>query len=657
MADFAIDKYNVHDFPIGNKTEGKTQTICVFCSSTRKKKKEKCVSIDLDTGKFNCSHCGEKGNLHTYVPIDGEGKPSIKREYSKPIIPEKQNVTKLDDGVVDWFSKRGITQDTLMEFGIMNAVEWMPQINGKAKCILFPYYENGEIVNIKYRTKEKHFKMSKGAKLIPFNLDKALEENPKQLVWVEGECDAMAVYQSGIKNVVSVPNGATISPKEVEEFKETGDIKEPSNINFEWLDNVYDKIKDVEEHIIAGDNDAAGYKLKKELKRRLGSEICKDVYWGKYKDANQAMVEDFNPNFVVNAIKSAKQSRVEGITFVDDLQEDMLRTFNNGKVRGSTTHVKTLDQIWKWRIGDTNLFTGYNNEGKGTLLRGMCMYKAVYDDWKFGVFSPEDLPESDFYDDLISAYIGKPTEQWFKNRMTESEYIKGMKFVGEHFFLINDENPTIDNLIPKVKYLVKAKGITWWIIDNLISMERDGNIREDLFAGRLVRKMKKLCVQTGTGMHLVAHQQTPEKNKDGQYPKPHLYAIKGGGSFADTIDHSTGMWKPNRATDSSDPNGIFYSDKLRKKRLMDADTGEVHWTYNLIKNRFDWAGCGDPLDKNNVVQATMDIPDQKDWKDEIEERDGIKVQGEFYKGTKESLDYVDIDIPPPFDDMEDDLPF
>jgi hypothetical protein len=35
------------------------------CSADRKKKTDKCVSLHWDTG-FNCNHCGEKGQLHTF---------------------------------------------------------------------------------------------------------------------------------------------------------------------------------------------------------------------------------------------------------------------------------------------------------------------------------------------------------------------------------------------------------------------------------------------------------------------------------------------------------------------------------------------------------------------------------------------------------------
>ena len=49
---FFIDKYNQYGFKDRAKTD-----ICPFCSADRKKKNDKCVSLDWEKGFFNCFHC------------------------------------------------------------------------------------------------------------------------------------------------------------------------------------------------------------------------------------------------------------------------------------------------------------------------------------------------------------------------------------------------------------------------------------------------------------------------------------------------------------------------------------------------------------------------------------------------------------------------
>ena len=46
----------------------------------RKKKTDKCVSVFWDSGIYNCHHCGEYGQLHTYKKTSD----NFVKVYSKP---------------------------------------------------------------------------------------------------------------------------------------------------------------------------------------------------------------------------------------------------------------------------------------------------------------------------------------------------------------------------------------------------------------------------------------------------------------------------------------------------------------------------------------------------------------------------------------------
>ncbi len=50
----------------------------------------------------------------------------------------------------------------------------------------------------------------------------------------------------------------------------------------------------------------------------------------------------------------------------EDVIEEMLYDLENGKEKGSTTHIPDIDKCWKWRAGEVNLWSGYANEGKAT---------------------------------------------------------------------------------------------------------------------------------------------------------------------------------------------------------------------------------------------------------------------------------------------------
>ena len=70
---------------------------------------------------------------------------------------------------------------------------------------------------------------------------------------MEGEIDALSLYEAGVYSVVSVPNGAS-----------------KGNQKMEYLDNCWELFEDKEKIVLFTDNDEAGYSLRDELGRRFG---------------------------------------------------------------------------------------------------------------------------------------------------------------------------------------------------------------------------------------------------------------------------------------------------------------------------------------------------------------------------------------------------
>lgn len=67
--------------------------------------------------------------------------------------------------------RRGIPMDVLTRMKIEERLEFLPQTGKEEACICFPYLEDGVMKNMKFRDAAKHFKMVKGAELIPWNID------------------------------------------------------------------------------------------------------------------------------------------------------------------------------------------------------------------------------------------------------------------------------------------------------------------------------------------------------------------------------------------------------------------------------------------------------------------------------------------------------
>lgn len=141
--------------------------------------------------------------------------------------------------------RRGIPMDVLTRMKIEERLEFLPQTGKEEACICFPYLEDGVMKNMKFRDAAKHFKMVKGAELIPWNID-AIKGKEKCYI-TEGEIDALSLIAAGLEEVVSVPNGA-------------------GGANLQWLDRfVESHFDDKAEIILAMDTDRRGVELRDEL--------------------------------------------------------------------------------------------------------------------------------------------------------------------------------------------------------------------------------------------------------------------------------------------------------------------------------------------------------------------------------------------------------
>lgn len=541
--------------PKGSRVEQKVK--CPNCFDIGKTNiNDTCLSINLDSGLYNCHKCSWKGCVK---PID------FKPMYIKP---NKTNFTKLSSEALKLFTDRGITQSVVINNKIVMSKD--------GSSIIFPYIVNNELINYKQRfINKKDFRQGKDAKAVMFNYDRCL--NQKEIIVCEGEFDAMAFEVAGFTNATSVNQGApNANDKNVDK-------------KLECITNCYELFENAEKIYIAVDNDENGRRLKDELIRRFGAEKCLVTDFKECKDANDYLIK-YNALELRKTITEAIEVPIDGVYNLNDVKLSMLDTFRNGKKRGTTTYWKEIDPAWTWRTGEVNIWTGYQNEGKSLFLESLCVLKAFYDGDSFAVFSPENTPVNDFYDNLIEIYIGKSADPIYKaNQMEEEVYLEAMDFISSKFFVIYPERDFgLKTIFEKAKYLIKKKGIRHLIIDpyNTIEHQLKSGEREDLYISRFMSELKRFAIEFDISIHLVAHQLTPQKDAKGRYLRPDTNRIKGGGTFADKADNVLIVWRPERALDFSSTEVMFGSQKIKKQKLVGYPQDIININFNRKSNRY-----------------------------------------------------------------------
>jgi twinkle protein len=155
--DFKID--------LGGRSGVEVATTCPQCSHTRKKSKARCLSVNADEGVWCCHHCDWRGSLKA-------GEESKSRPPKRIVKPHFERPATVSPAVRDWFAQRGISEDIVARHCITLQTAYLPQLEEEAPCLVFPYFRDGQAINLKFRSLEgKSFRQVKDAEKILYGLD------------------------------------------------------------------------------------------------------------------------------------------------------------------------------------------------------------------------------------------------------------------------------------------------------------------------------------------------------------------------------------------------------------------------------------------------------------------------------------------------------
>lgn len=524
---------------------------CPQCSHLRHNKTDKPLSVHYDNGElfYRCHHCTWKGKL------EGTGTGwSGPKVYRRPEYKAETPTEKL----IDWFSKRGIPKNVI-ERNRITAVERMGQ-----RVMAFPYYREGELINVKYRSADKQFSMETNCELTLYGMDDIAGDT---LIFVEGEIDKLSVEVAGFANCVSVPNGAGTNLNLLEAAER-------------WLD----PIKKI---IWAGDSDEAGRRLEAEAIRRLGPKRCYRVEWpDDCKDANEVLLKH-GKGVLAEAITEARAVPIEGAFEVYDLIPDLIRLYETGRPRGEHPGWESLAPYYRPRPGDWSVITGAPGSGKSMFVAALSVNLARSANWQFVVYPPENLPPAEYVTMLLEMYLGLPFNEGPHTRMTDGEMLKAAKWAQDHFILLNpaDDKRNLDELLELTRSYVFRRGVNGLVIDPWNEIEHliaPGQTETNYICESLI-KIRQFTRINGLHTWIVVHPVKLQK-ENGRYPVATLYDCAGSASWFNKCDMGISIWRDK--TDDSAP-------------------VEIH----IQKVRFRW--CGElgmvPLKYDKVTGCYNDV--------------------------------------------------
>lgn len=576
-----IDLDNRRPFDVHfTKTSGEEEQICPKCSHTRKpqNQKVKCFSWNHEKEAGFCHNC------QTAFVIEKEFKP--RKEYA---VPQWQNNTELSDALVKWFEGRGISQFTLRQFKISEGKEWMPQGKKQMNTVQFNYFRDGNLVNVKYRTGNKYFKLYKDAELIFYNID-AVKET-ESVVIVEGEMDCLSFYEAGIHNVVSVPNGASTGKN-----------------NLQYLDNCIEYFDNKTEIILATDNDLPGVNLRNELAARLGVEKCAKVNFRDCKDANEYL-QKYGKEGLTDVINAKDPFPVSGIFTSTDLIDDLRLLYKQGLNKGLTIG-EPIDEILSFEQGRLYTVTGVPGHGKSEWVDHWLVKLNLQHGVKIGYFSPENYPLQLHQSKIISKLTGC---EFTQNKLSLYDFDDAVDYMaGNYFWVMPDEDFTVERILEKARYLVYKKGIGAFVIDPYNKLEHtfSRGESETIYISRFLDQLVNFCHKNNVAIILVAHPRKMMKDKaTGMLDVPNMYDINGSANFYNKTDFGISIYR-----NFEDSRITMFVQKSKFKHL--GAVGSVDLIYNYSNGRYEQYG------------KSVDHWDNKNW---IKKEDPVMIPQDMWE--------------------------
>ena len=468
-------------------------TYCPFCKGGQGRDKHT-FALNAETGLYNCkrSSCGEQGSLRQLC--QKLSIPWEQKSYEMPTKPArsyKKPTTKLQptsSEIEEYLRKRGFTPEVWQARNIAES-------NGK---IVFPYYEDRQLVAVKFRgkgldNKWKQFSMEPGGKLIFWGVDNCDSSFP--LFIVEGEFDAMALDVAGIPNAVSLPNGCN---------------------SLGCLDLCWDWLMKFDSFYIWTDKDEGGIKARDELVKRLGTAKCLIVEHGKYKDANEILYYE-GVDGIAKCISDAQPVPLRGLKSLADLPEydpgsDIVVPSSISKVNGSMGG--------GYRMGEVTIWTGINSSGKSTLL-GQELLNAIDHDFHVCAYSGE-LPDRIFryWVDLQAAgpdHIKQEDRQGRIIAKVDPQVIKHIRAWYRNCFWLYDDQSVItqDEILEVFEYAYRRHNCRVFLVDNLMSLALGSNSENNFYIKQadFIGRCKAFAQRFNVHIFVVAH---PRKIRKGE---------------------------------------------------------------------------------------------------------------------------------------------
>jgi twinkle protein len=408
-----------------------TRILCPACSDTRKKSKEKTLSIKIDGPHkiYHCFHCDASGKFSEKKISSSDAdllEDFLSTTSSSSNVIEMPQVTS-DRELREFMASRSISEETYKRYGVVTDTRWFNKTEGEQLAVGFVYGDREAPSAVKWRSiKGKAFTQTGAAKTFYGleNLPEDMSETP--LVICEGEIDALSFASIGIP-AVSVPNGAPAK------F-----VRNDDGVKFGYLWESRKLLETCSKIILATDHDGPGDILKQEIGRRVGLGKCWEVQFSaELKDSNAVLCAE-GPGRLKEIIEAATPMPLAGVYRASDYSDEVHELYEAGGTgKGLSTGFDSLDDLITIAPG-LYVVTGSPGHGKSAWIDAVMVNTARLHGMRWAICSMEN-PVKIHILKLAALHTGKPFFEGPTERMSKDELQDAIR-MDQQSFLVSGES-------------------------------------------------------------------------------------------------------------------------------------------------------------------------------------------------------------------------
>lgn len=452
-------------------------------------------SVNLNSGAFKCfrAGCGYQGH---FVELARDFGFALDMGEAKTFRKFRPRPIEVRGGAVEYLAGRGIDRKTVEKYRVTTRKD-------NRGVVAFPFFdEQNELQFVKYRAikpkpgQPKEW-CERDAKPILFGMAQC--EDFGTLVITEGQIDSLSVAACGVKNAVSVPNGAN---------------------GFSWLPHCWDWIAKFRDVVVFGDCERGGMTLIDTLVARLPQTVRgvrMQDYLGE-KDAND-ILRKYGKQAILTAVERAEPPRLSNVKDLSTVE-----AVDVNRLPKVTTGIREIDRrIGGLVMGQVVLLTGKRGEGKSTFMSQLVcealeqgehvlVYSGELADYHFKRWLDYQLAGAAHIVETENAY-GDPEYTLAPETVQRiSDWYKGRAYIYDNNFVPADKTE-FESITTTIEKAIRQYNVKLVCVDNLMTAMDVVDKQENLYLAQstFVGRLKKIAVKYDVVIVLVAH---PRKSKE-----------------------------------------------------------------------------------------------------------------------------------------------